>query len=284
MTAPPPTTTSPHGCSLSPPPGALPPLVPPAPPPPDSASWHERYARHLRLPDIGPTGQGRLAGARVAVVGAGGLGSPVLMYLAAAGVGELRIIDDDLVDASNLQRQVVHAVSSPGTPKVQSVLAPLSGLAPFASLTPRRARLGEGTAAELIDGCDLVIDCTDTFASRYAVSDACTARGLPCVWGSVLQFEGQASVFWSDPPVGAPLTYRDAFPVPPPPELAISGAMGGIMGAICGVIGSMMALEAIKLITGVGTPLLGTLVVYDGLRATMTSVPARRGTPRGAQA
>lgn len=248
------------------------PLVEPGPP--LTAAQADRYARHLLLPQLGEDGQRRLLAARVAVVGAGGLGSPALMYLAAAGVGTLAVIDDDVVEASNLQRQVLHGVADVGRHKVASATQRLEALAPDVVVLGRGERLTATTAHDLLRGYDLVLDGTDTFETRYAVADACAHLGVPLVWGSVLGFDAQVSVFWSAPPDGvAPVGLRDLFPVPPPVGSVPSCAEAGVLGSLTGQVGSVMATEAIKLVTGVGEPLLGRVLVLDGLRQRWHEIP-----------
>lgn len=246
---------------------SLPPLV--AESPPLAPAELARYARHLSLPQIGTSGQRRLKNARVLVVGAGGLGSPVLLYLAAAGVGTLGIVDDDVVDASNLQRQVIHTTADVGRTKVESARDAVLGVNPHVHVRLHPVRLTADNALEVLEGYDLVIDGADNFATRYLVSDACTLLGLPCVWGSIFRFQGQTSVFWSSPPSGVDgVTYRDLFPSPPAPGTVPSCAEGGVLGALCATVGSVMATEAIKLVTGIGRSLLGRLAVYDALELT----------------
>ncbi|GAA4697053.1 adenylyltransferase and sulfurtransferase [Promicromonospora umidemergens] len=228
-----------------------------------------RYARHLVLPGVGPAGQRRLANARVLVVGAGGLGSPILLYLAAAGVGTLGIVDDDVVEASNLQRQVVHGVSDLGLPKTASARAAVAEVNPHVEVVEHRARLTTANALDVLSGYDLVLDGTDAFATRYLVSDAAEVLGIPCVWGAIYRFTGQVATFWGAPPAGVDgVTYRDVFPAPPPPGASPDCAAGGVLGAMCGTVGSVMATEAIKLVTGAGDTLLGRLAVYDALALT----------------
>jgi adenylyltransferase/sulfurtransferase len=248
---------------------SLPPLVEPA----DALDAEEvaRYSRHVILPDIGLLGQRRLKNARVAVVGAGGLGSPTLLYLAAAGVGTLAVIDDDVVDHSNLQRQVIHGQSDIGRPKVDSAAEAIAEVNPHVRVTRHAVRLDAGTALELLRGYDLVLDGTDTFATRYLVGDACELLALPEVWGSIYRFDGQVSVFWP----GRGPVYRDLFPEPPPPGAVPSCAEGGVLGVLCAAIGSVMATEAIKLICGIGEPLVGRLMVFDALGMTWRTVRVR---------
>ncbi len=253
---------------------AFPPLVEPAAAlaPAEVA----RYARHLLVPGVGPTGQRRLTNARVLVVGAGGLGSAVLPYLAAAGVGTLGIVDDDVVDVSNLQRQVVHGQSDVGRAKVDSARDHLTEVNPLVRVITHPVRLTADNALELLAGYDLVVDGADNFPTRYLVSDACALLGLPCVWGAVLRFDGQVSVFWDRPPAGRPaVTYRDVFPVPPAPGTVPSCAEAGVLGVVCAAVGSMMATEAVKLLAGLGEPLLGRLLTFDALSARWREVPVR---------
>jgi molybdopterin/thiamine biosynthesis adenylyltransferase/rhodanese-related sulfurtransferase len=251
---------------------SLPPLVEPAAE--LTAEEIARYSRHVILPDVGMTGQRRLKAARVAVVGAGGLGSPALLYLAAAGVGTLGVIDDDLVDASNLQRQVIHGQADLGRPKVDSAADRIGQVNPLVTVNRYGVRLDSTNALDVLRGYHLVLDGTDTFPARYLIGDACELLGLPEVWGSIYRFDGQVSVFWSatDPP--GPV-YRDLFPQPPPPGSVPSCAEGGVLGVLCAAIGSMMATEAIKLICGIGEPLLGRLMVLDALETTWRTVRVR---------
>jgi adenylyltransferase/sulfurtransferase len=221
-----------------------------------------RYSRHLILPEIGLAGQERLKAARVLLVGAGGLGSPAALYLAAAGVGTLGLIDFDVVDRSNLQRQVVHGTAAVGTSKLASARARLADLNPHVRVETTEARLTAANALEHLRGWDVVLDGSDNFPTRYLVNDACVLLGLPTVYGAVLRFEGQVSVF--DARRGP--CYRCLYREPPPPELVPSCAEGGVVGVVPGVIGSIQALEAIKLVTGIGTPLIGRLLLFDGMR------------------
>lgn len=250
------------------------PLVEPgAPLTPEQA---ERFSRHLLLPQLGEIAQRRLLAARVAVIGAGGLGSPALLYLAAAGVGTLGIVDDDDVDASNLQRQVLHGVADVGRSKLDSATDRLRAIAPDLVIEPHPERLTPANATEILQNYDLVLDGTDTFETRYAVSDACAELGIPLVWASVLGFDAQISVFWSRG-AAAPdgVTLRDLFPEPPPAGSVPSCAEAGVLGALTGQVGSVMATEAVKLITGIGEPLLGRLLVLDALAQRWTEVPLR---------
>ncbi|MBC7290188.1 MAG: ThiF family adenylyltransferase [Actinotalea sp.] len=253
--------------------GPVPPLVEPGPP--LTPAQRERWSRHLLLPQLGETAQRRLRNARVCVVGAGGLGAPVLQYLAAAGVGRLGIVDDDVVEASNLQRQVLHGVADVGRPKVDSAADAVAALDPDVDVVRHRLRLDERTVG-LLGEYDLVLDGTDNFPTRYLVNDACVRLGLPEVWGSVFRFDAQVAVFWGSPPPGsgvAPVQLRDLFPAPPAPGTVPSCAEGGVLGAMCGQVGSVMATEAVKLLTGVGRPLLGRVLVLDALAARWAEVP-----------
>ena len=247
------------------------PLVDPGPP--LTAEQAETYARHLLLPELGEIAQRRLLAARVCVVGAGGLGSPALLYLAAAGVGTIGIVDDDDVETSNLQRQVIHGVADVGRSKLASATERLRDIAPNLVVEPHSDRLTAANATDILRGYHLVLDGTDTFETRYAVADACAKLDLPLVWGSVLGFDAQVSVFWPHAPGGT--TLRDLFPSPPAPGTVPSCAEAGVLGSLTGQVGSVMATEAIKLITGVGEPLLGRVLVLDGLAQRWTEVPLR---------
>ena len=248
----------------------LPPLVEPA----AGLTKEEvaRYSRHLIIPDVGMTGQKRLKNAKVLVVGAGGLGSPALLYLAAAGVGTLGIIDFDVVDESNLQRQIIHGQSDIGRPKSESARDAIREANPFVQVNLHQVRLDSSNALDIFRGYDLVVDGTDNFATRYLVNDACVLLGMPYVWGSIFRFEGQVSVFWAE---RGP-QYRDLYPEPPPPGMVPSCAEGGVLGVLCASIGSIMVTEAIKLITGIGEPLLGRLMVYDALEMTYRTIRVRK--------
>jgi adenylyltransferase/sulfurtransferase len=254
---------------------ALPPLVEPA----TELTREEvaRYSRHLIIPDVGMAGQKRLKNAKVLVVGAGGLGSPALLYLAAAGVGTLGIVDFDVVDESNLQRQIIHGHSDIGRPKAESARDSIREVNPLVTVRLHEQRLEASNALDIFAGYDLVVDGTDNFATRYLVNDACVLLGKPYVWGSIFRFEGQVSVFWADPPGGVPgVNYRDLYPEPPPPGMVPSCAEGGVLGVLCASIGSVMVTEAIKLITGIGETLLGRLMVYDALEMTYRTIRIRR--------
>ena len=252
---------------------AFAPLVAPADALP--ADERERAARQLRLPEIGDLGQRRLRAARVIVIGAGGLGSPVLQYLASAGVGVIGIVDDDVVDASNLQCQVLFATTDIGRPKAEVAAERVQSLSPNTQVVRHDERLASGNAERLLRGYDLVIDGTDTFETRYDVADAADRLGLPLVWGSVLRFDAQATVFWSRPSSGQPLRLRDVFPTAPPPDEVPSCAEAGVLGALCGQLGGILAAEAVKLIVGIGEPLVGRMLVIDALSARTREVPLR---------
>lgn len=253
---------------------ALPPLVEPAAE--LTKEEVERYSRHLIIPDVGMDGQKRLKNAKVLVVGAGGLGSPALLYLAAAGVGTLGIVEFDVVDESNLQRQVIHGQSDVGRPKAESARDSIREVNPFVDVRLHDERLTSENVLDVFRDYDLILDGTDNFATRYLVNDAAVLLGKPYVWGSIFRFEGQASVFWEDAPNGQGLNYRDLYPEPPPPGMVPSCAEGGVLGVLCASIGSIMVNEAIKLLTGIGEPLLGRLVIYDALETTWRQVKIRK--------
>lgn len=229
------------------------------------ADFAERYSRHLRLPQVGVDGQRRLEAARVLMIGAGGLGSPAAYYLAAAGVGTLRIADDDVVDRSNLQRQILHTESSIGTPKVESAARTLSALNPRTTIESVAERVSSANVERLLEGVDVVVDGADNFPARYLLNDACLKLGKPLVYGAVHRFEGQASVFDAGRHRGHAPCYRCLFPEPPPPEAAPNCAEAGVLGVLPGVIGLIQATEAIKLILGIGVPLSGRLLHFDAL-------------------
>ncbi len=251
---------------------SAPPLV--APGPPLTAAEVSRYSRHLLMPTVGDGGQRRLLAARVAVVGAGGLGSPALLYLAAAGVGRITVIDDDVVDATNLQRQVIHTTEDVARPKVDSALERVRALNPGVEVVGVRERLEPANAEVLLAGHDLVLDGSDTFDTRYAVGDACERLGLPLVWAAVYRTEAHLTVFWSAAPEGLPATgLRDLFPTPPAPGSVPACGDAGVLGPLVGQVGAMMATETIKLITGTGEPLLGRLLFIDVLAGTQREIP-----------
>ena len=253
---------------------ALPPLVEPAAE--LTKEEVERYSRHLIIPDVGMAGQKRLKNAKVLIVGAGGLGSPALLYLAAAGVGTLGIVEFDEVDASNLQRQVIHGVSDVGKHKGESAKESIAEINPLVKVILHKVRLDSSNVLDIFRDYDLIVDGTDNFATRYLVNDAAVLLGKPYVWGSIYRFEGQASVFWEDAPNGLGLNYRDLYPEPPPPGMVPSCAEGGVLGVLCASIGSIMVNEAIKLITGIGEPLLGRLMVYDALEMSYRTIKIRK--------
>jgi len=232
-----------------------------------------RYSRHLLIPEVGEAGQRKLLDARVLLVGAGGLGSPASLYLAAAGVGTVGIVDADVVDESNLQRQIVHSTARLGEPKVRSAADTITALNPDVTVLQFEERLTSENADRIIgEGWDVIVDGADNFPTRYLVNDASVWHGIPVVHGSIYRFEGQVTVF---KPREGPC-YRCLFPQPPPPELAPSCAEGGVLGVLPGVIGSLQANEALKLALGIGTPLIGRLLLFDALTATFDEVALRR--------
>ncbi|MEN9233921.1 MAG: molybdopterin-synthase adenylyltransferase MoeB [Gloeomargarita sp. DG02_3_bins_56] len=232
---------------------------------------YERYSRHLILPGVGLEGQKKLKAAKVLCVGTGGLGSPVLLYLAAAGIGRLGIIDFDTVDISNLQRQIIHTVARVGQSKAQSAKERIAQLNPHCQVDLHETQLNAGNALDIIAPYDVVVDGTDNFPTRYLVNDACTLLNKPFIYGSILWFEGQVSVFNYQ---GGP-TYRDLFPEPPPPGAVPSCAEGGVLGVLCGVIGSLQATETIKVILGIGETLSGRLLLYDALKMKFRELKLR---------
>ncbi|MEJ9077759.1 adenylyltransferase/sulfurtransferase MoeZ [Gordonia malaquae] len=259
---------------------SLPPLV--APSAELSRDEVARYSRHLIIPDVGVTGQRRLKNARVLVLGAGGLGSPTLLYLAAAGVGTIGIIDFDTVDESNLQRQVIHGVADLGRPKTHSARDSIAAVNPLVDVVVHDQRLEAADAVELFADYDVIVDGADNFATRYLCNDAAVLAGKPVVWGSIFRFDGQVSVFWQNAPDGRGLNLRDLYPQAPPPGSVPSCAEGGVLGVLCASIGSIMATETVKLICGLGDSLLGRLMVYDALAMTYRTVRLERD-PGGAQ-
>ena len=232
----------------------------------------KRYGRHLILPEVGMEGQLKLKRARALIVGAGGLGSPVALYLAAAGVGRIGLVDFDAVDATNLQRQVLYSTSDVGRPKLQAAKERLNALNPGVEVSLHEGRLSAGNALAVLKGYDLVIDGTDNFPTRYLVNDACALLGLPNVYGSIFRFEGQVSVFWAKQ---GPC-YRCLYPEPPPPGLVPSCAEGGVLGVLPGIIGTLQAMEAVKLILGAGEPLIGKLILFDALAAEFRTLSMRK--------
>ena len=249
---------------------SLPPLVEPAAE--LTVDEVRRYSRHLIIPDVGMAGQKRLKNAKVLCVGAGGLGSPALMYLAAAGVGTLGIVEFDTVDESNLQRQIIHSQSDIDRPKVDSAADTVKGINPYVNVIKHETRLDSTNVMELFAQYDLIVDGTDNFATRYLVNDACVLLNKPYVWGSIYRFDGQASVFWSE---HGPC-YRCLYPEPPPPGMVPSCSEGGVLGVLCASIGSIQVTEAIKVLTGIGDPLVGSLIVYDALEMTYRKIKMRK--------
>ncbi|MEU8137879.1 adenylyltransferase/sulfurtransferase MoeZ [Streptodolium elevatio] len=249
---------------------SLPPLVEPAAE--LTVDEVRRYSRHLIIPDFGMSGQKRLKNAKVLCVGAGGLGSPALLYLAAAGVGTLGIVEFDTVDESNLQRQIIHGQSDIGKSKAQSAKESVLEANPYVDVVLHEDRLDSSNVMELFAQYDLIVDGTDNFATRYLVNDACVLLNKPYIWGSIYRFDGQASVFWAE---HGPC-YRCLYPEPPPPGMVPSCAEGGVLGVLCASIGSIQVNEAIKMLTGMGDPLLGRLMIYDALEMTYRQVKVRK--------
>jgi adenylyltransferase/sulfurtransferase len=249
---------------------SLPPLVEPA----ESLTIEEvrRYSRHLIIPDVAMAGQKRLKNAKVLCIGAGGLGSPALLYLAAAGVGTLGIVEFDVVDESNLQRQIIHGQSDIGRSKAESARDSVLEINPLVTVNVHEIRLDSSNVMDLFAQYDLIVDGTDNFATRYLVNDACVLLGKPYVWGSIYRFDGQASVFWAE---HGPC-YRCLYPEPPPPGMVPSCAEGGVLGVLCASIGSIQVTEAIKVLTGIGEPLLGSLMVYDALEMNYRKIKVRK--------
>jgi adenylyltransferase/sulfurtransferase len=231
-----------------------------------------RYSRHLIVPDVAMDGQKRLKNAKVLCVGAGGLGSPALMYLAAAGVGTLGIVDFDVVDESNLQRQVIHGQSDIGRSKAESAKESVQEINPLVDVVLHTERLDSSNAMEIFAPYDLIVDGTDNFATRYLVNDACVLLGKPYIWGSIFRFDGQASVFWAE---HGPC-YRCLYPEPPPPGMVPSCAEGGVLGVLCATIGSVQVNEALKLLMGIGDPMVGRLLVYDALELSFREIAVRK--------
>ena len=234
-----------------------------------------RYSRHLIIPDVGMTGQKRLKNAKVLVIGAGGLGSPALLYLAAAGVGTIGIAEFDEVDESNLQRQIIHTQSDIGKSKAVSAKESIAEANPYVDVVLHEERLDNDNVFGVFEGYDLIVDGTDNFATRYMVNDAAYFLGIPYVWGSIYRFDGQASVFAPKQVEGAPC-YRCLYPEPPPPGMVPSCAEGGVLGVLCASIGSIQVNEAIKMITGAGDPAIGSLVIYDALELSWRKLKVRK--------
>jgi len=234
-----------------------------------------RYSRHLIIPDVGMAGQKRLKNAKVLVIGAGGLGSPALLYLAAAGVGTLGIAEFDEVDESNLQRQIIHGMSDIGRPKAESARESIAEVNPYVEVVVHPERLDNDNVLQVFEGYDLIVDGTDNFATRYMVNDAAYFLKIPYVWGSIYRFDGQASVFAPTLADDAPC-YRCLYPEPPPPGMVPSCAEGGVLGVLCASIGSIQVNEAIKLITGIGDPAVGKLVIYDALELEWRKLKVRK--------
>ncbi|PNW39385.1 UNVERIFIED_CONTAM: molybdenum cofactor biosynthesis protein MoeB [Euhalothece sp. KZN 001] len=237
---------------------------------------YERYSRHIILPEVGLEGQKRLKAASVVCIGTGGLGSPLLLYLAAAGVGRIGIVDFDIVDKSNLQRQIIHGTSGVGQPKLQSAKRRILDINPFCQVDLYNTRITSENALDILKPYDVVVDGTDNFPTRYLVNDACVLLGKPNVYGSIFRFEGQASVFnYQEGP-----NYRDVFPEPPPPGMVPSCAEGGVLGVLCGVIGSIQATEAIKVILGMDTTLSGRLLLYNAQTMSFRELKLRPNPER----
>ena len=248
----------------------LPALV--APGPALTVDEVRRYSRHLIIPDVAMAGQQRLMNAKVLCVGAGGLGSPALMYLAAAGIGTLGIVEFDVVDESNLQRQIIHGQSDIGKSKAQSAKEKIAEINPYVKVITHETRLDNSNVMEIFSQYDIIVDGTDNFATRYLVNDACVLLKKPYVWGSIYRFDGQASVFWAE--YGP--CYRCLYPEPPPPGMVPSCAEGGVLGVLCATIGSMQTTEAIKLLTGIGEPLVASLMIYDALEMSFRKIKVRK--------
>jgi len=248
----------------------IPPLVTPGPA--LTVDEVRRYSRHLIIPDVAMAGQQRLMNAKVLCVGAGGLGSPALMYLAAAGVGTIGIVEFDTVDESNLQRQIIHGQSDIGKSKARSAKEKILEINPNVEVITHELRLDVTNVKEIFSKYDIIVDGTDNFATRYLVNDACVLLKKPYVWGSIYRFDGQASVFWAE--YGP--CYRCLYPEPPPPGMVPSCAEGGVLGVLCATIGSIQTTEAIKVITGVGEPMVGSLMVYDALEMSFRKVKIRK--------
>src|SRR5947209_9790222 len=246
----------------------------PSPEPAPTLSKDEvlRYSRHLIMPEVGMEGQQKLKAARVLCIGSGGLGSPIALYLAAAGVGTLGLVDFDVVDFSNLQRQIIHFTSDVGRPKLESAREKIGAINPFVNVKTFETRLTSANALQILSGFDIIVDGTDNFPTRFLVNDACVFTGKPNVYGSIFRFEGQASVFATkDGPC-----YRCLYPEPPPSGLVPSCAEGGVLGILPGLVGLIQATEAIKLILGEGEPLVGRLLLFDALAMTFRTLKLRK--------
>jgi molybdopterin/thiamine biosynthesis adenylyltransferase/rhodanese-related sulfurtransferase len=237
-----------------------------------TATQKERYRRHLVIPEVGEAGQAKLLGSRVLLMGAGGLGSPAAMYLAAAGVGTIGIVDMDVVDLSNLQRQVIHSEKTIGRPKTESAAEFIRALNPDVKVVPFQERLTSDNVLRILDGFDLVVDGGDNFPTRYLLNDACVVKNIPNIHGSIFRFEGQVTTFWP----GKGPCYRCLYPQPPPPEMAPSCAEAGVLGILPGIVGLLQANEAVKILLGVGEPLVGRLLTFDALRTTFHTLKLRR--------
>jgi sulfur-carrier protein adenylyltransferase/sulfurtransferase len=253
---------------------SLQPLVEPA----DELTIDEvrRYSRHLIIPEVGMDGQKRLKNAKVLVIGAGGLGSPALLYLAAAGVGTLGIVEFDEVDESNLQRQIIHGQSDIGRPKAESARDSINEVNPYVNVVVHGERLDNDNVLGIFEQYDLIVDGTDNFATRYMVNDAAVLLGKPYVWGSIYRFDGQVSVFWPAAPGGTAPCYRCLYPEPPPPGMVPSCAEGGVLGVLCASVGTAQVTEAIKLLTGIGEPALGSLNIYEALELSWRKLKVRK--------
>jgi sulfur-carrier protein adenylyltransferase/sulfurtransferase len=249
---------------------SVPPLVEPAAQ--LSVEEVKRYSRHIIIPEVAMAGQKRLKNARILAIGAGGLGSPALLYLAAAGVGTIGIVEFDTVDESNLQRQIIHGQSDIGRSKAESARDSIKEINPLIDVRLHEERLDSSNVMEIFGQYDLIVDGTDNFATRYLVNDAAVLLGKPYVWGSIYRFDGQASVFWAE---HGPC-YRCLYPEPPPPGMVPSCAEGGVLGVMAGTIGTFQANEAIKLLTGIGESLIGQLVIYDALESSVRKVRIRK--------
>ena len=241
------------------------------------AEERARTARHAALAGLGPLGQRRLAGARVGVVGAGGLGSSALMSLAAAGIGTIVLIDDDTVDVSNLHRQIIHGLPDVGRPKIDSAIETITAISPMTTVVPHEIRLTEQNAAALLFGCDVVLDGSDSFATRTPVAAACEQLGIPLVWGTLQEWHAQLTVFWNAPPTDSgvePIVLADLHDPTVAGEPPTCAAVG-VLGALAVQVGALMAAEAVKLIAGIGDPLLGRVLLIDGLRSSQREIPLR---------